>query len=99
MQRKKALKQRVYVAIFAPSKIFLSFRAMKVLPELASKFQEKLVLRERVPEGEFIKKCMLSAVSLICPSEIKNFQNVSFSRTTIQRRIENNANNITEHLR
>ena len=34
--------------------------------------------------GEFIKKCMLSAVSLICPSEIKKFRNVSLSCTTVQ---------------
>ena len=50
-------------------------------------------------EGEFIKKCMLSAVSLICPSKIKKFQNVSLSRTTRQRIIEDIANNITEQLR
>ena len=45
-----------------------------------------------------MKKCMLSAVSLICPSEIKKFQNVSLSRTTIQQRIENIANNRTDQL-
>ena len=46
----KSLKQRVYAPIFALSKTFLSFRAMKVLllSGLASKFQEKLLLRERV---------------------------------------------------
>ena len=50
-------------------------------------------------EEEFIKKCMLSAISLICPSQNKKFQNVSLSRTTIQRRIKDIANNITEQLR
>ena len=45
-----------------------------------------------------MKKYMLSAVSLICPSEIKKFQNVSLSRTTIQRRIEDIANDRTEQL-
>ena len=42
---------------------------------------------------------MLSAVSLICPSEIKKFRNVSLSRTTIQQKIEDITNNITEQLR
>ncbi|XP_039256406.2 general transcription factor II-I repeat domain-containing protein 2A-like [Styela clava] len=41
---------------------------------------------------------MLSAVSLICPSEIKKFQNVSLSRTTVQRRIEDISKNITQQL-
>ena len=43
-----------------------------------------------------IKKCMLRAVSLICPSDIKKFQDVSLSRSTVQRRIEDIAGNITE---
>jgi len=34
-------------------------------------------------EGEFIKKCMLSAVSSICPNETKKFKNISLSRTTV----------------
>ena len=41
---------------------------------------------------------MLRATSLICPSEIKKFQNVSLSRTTVQRRIEDIAENITEQV-
>ena len=41
---------------------------------------------------------MSRAVSLICPSEIKKFQNVSLSRTTVQRRFEDIAENITEQL-
>ena len=41
---------------------------------------------------------MLRAVSLICPNEVKKFENVSFSRTTVQRRIEDIAENITEQL-
>ena len=51
------------------------------------------------PGRGFIKNCMLSAVSLICQSEIKKFQNASLSRITIQRRIKDIANNITEQLR
>ena len=41
---------------------------------------------------------MLRAVSLVCPSEIKKFQNVSLSRTTVQRRSKDIAENITEQL-
>ena len=49
-------------------------------------------------EKEFIKKCMIRAVSLICQNEIKKFENVSLSRTTVQQRIEDIAENITEQL-
>ena len=49
-------------------------------------------------KGQFINKCMLSAVSLICPSEIKKFQNVSLSHTSRQQRIKDIANYITEQL-
>ena len=41
---------------------------------------------------------MLRVVSLICPSEIKKFQNVSLSHTTVQRRFEDIAENVTEQL-
>ena len=46
-------------------------------------------------EGEFIKKCMLRAISLVCSSEIKKFQTVSLSRTTVQRRIKDIVENKT----
>ena len=34
-------------------------------------------------EVEFIRKCMLRAISLICPSEINKFQNVGLSCITV----------------
>ena len=54
----KELKQKVYLPVFAPNKIFLNFHAMKVLllPELSSKFQGKLLLQERVLRRESLSK-------------------------------------------
>ena len=49
-------------------------------------------------EGEFIKKCMLGAVSLICRSKIKKFQYVSLSSTNVQRRADDVAENVTNQL-
>ncbi|XP_076820963.1 general transcription factor II-I repeat domain-containing protein 2-like [Clavelina lepadiformis] len=49
-------------------------------------------------EGEFVKKCMLRAVSRICPREIEKFRSVSLSRTTVQRRVEDIAANLTNQL-
>ena len=51
---KRASEQKVYLSIIAPNQTFLNFQAMKVLllPELASKFQGKLLLRERVLRRE-----------------------------------------------
>ena len=55
---KRALKQKVYLPVLAQNKTFLNFRAMKVLllPELASKFQGKLQLQERVLQRESSSK-------------------------------------------
>ena len=84
-------KQKVYIAIFAVSNFFkLSSNecatairvSFKILGEIAA-------AGKSFTKGEFIKKCMLSAVSLIWPNEI-------IGKKT---RIEDIAENTTERLR
>ncbi|XP_075443375.1 general transcription factor II-I repeat domain-containing protein 2-like [Ascaphus truei] len=50
-------------------------------------------------EGDFIKKCMLIAVSGLCPEKKGTFENVSLSRMTVQRRIADISTNLTDQLK
>ena len=42
-------------------------------------------------DGEFIKECLLDSVELICPEKKAAFENVSLSRRTVMRRVEDIA--------
>uniref|UniRef100_A0A674JUH9 SPIN-DOC-like zinc-finger domain-containing protein n=1 Tax=Terrapene triunguis TaxID=2587831 RepID=A0A674JUH9_9SAUR len=50
-------------------------------------------------EGEFLKKCMLIAVSELCPEKRGIFENVSLSRMTVQRRIADISTNLSDQLK
>ncbi|CAM4604787.1 unnamed protein product [Lepidochelys kempii] len=49
--------------------------------------------------GEFLKKCMLIAVSELCPEKRGIFENVSLSRMTVQRRIADFSTNLSDQLK
>jgi hypothetical protein len=50
-------------------------------------------------EGDFIKKCMLIAVSGLCPGKRGTFENVSLSRMTVQRREADISANLSDQLK
>ena len=50
-------------------------------------------------DGEFVKKCMLLAVSELCPEKMLMFQNISLSLMTVQRRVTDIAANLTDQLK
>lgn len=45
-------------------------------------------------DGEFIKECLLDSAALMCPEKKGAFENVSLSRRTVTRRIEDIAGNL-----
>ena len=45
-------------------------------------------------EGEFVKECLLTCSDILCPKETKTFDNVSLSRRTITRRVEEIATDL-----
>lgn len=49
-------------------------------------------------DGDFAKQCILLAAEKLCPEATNKFKNVSLSRMTIQRRIENLSDDINEQL-
>ena len=53
--------------------------------------------RKCFADGEFEKKCVLLAVSELCPERI--FQNISLSRMIVQRRVANIASILTDQLK
>lgn len=50
-------------------------------------------------DGEFIKECLLDSVALICPEKKAAFENVSLSRRTVTRRVEDIAGNLELQLK
>nr|XP_032662262.1 EPM2A-interacting protein 1-like [Chelonoidis abingdonii] len=50
-------------------------------------------------EGKFLKKCMLIAVSELCPEKRGIFENVSLSHMTVQRRIVDISTNLSDQLK
>ena len=45
-------------------------------------------------DGEFVKECLLAVVDILCPSRKKEIDNISLSRRTVTRRIDELATNI-----
>lgn len=50
-------------------------------------------------EAEFVKQCMVQVSEICCPEKKHIFENVSLSRRTIVRRIENISGNLLDQLR
>jgi galactitol-specific phosphotransferase system IIB component len=50
-------------------------------------------------ESEFVMKCMLIAVSKLCPERRGKFENASLSRMTVQRRIADISSNLSDQLK
>ena len=50
-------------------------------------------------EEEFVKNCMLKVAEIVCPDEQRAFQNVSLSRMTITRRVEEIGSDINDQLK
>lgn len=50
-------------------------------------------------DGEFVKECLLDSVAVICPEKKSAFENVSLSRRTVARRIEDIAGNLELQLK
>ncbi|KAJ4928955.1 hypothetical protein JOQ06_004577 [Pogonophryne albipinna] len=49
-------------------------------------------------EGEFIKKCMLQAASIVCPEKKGQFNNMSLSANTVAERISDLSSDIYDQL-
>uniref|UniRef100_A0A8D2IX21 HAT C-terminal dimerisation domain-containing protein n=1 Tax=Varanus komodoensis TaxID=61221 RepID=A0A8D2IX21_VARKO len=50
-------------------------------------------------DGEFIKKCMLQAASIVCPEKKGQFSNISLSANTVAERISDLSGNVYDQLR
>ena len=50
-------------------------------------------------DGEFVKDCLIVVAECLCPEKRKDFDNISLSRRTITRHIEELATNIESTLK
>ena len=49
-------------------------------------------------DGEFIKSCMVDAARLVCPEVQNKFENISLSRNTVMRRVQDVSKDILRQL-
>ncbi len=49
-------------------------------------------------EGELIKECLVKVANIICPEKMQDFKNISLSRNTVARRIEDLSANLKEQV-
>ena len=67
----------------------------------ASYALSKLIAEKIMPfaEGEFVKECLMAVVDIVCPEKKSLFSNVSLSRRTVTRRIEDLAADVRGSLK
>ncbi|KAM4629813.1 general transcription factor II-I repeat domain-containing protein 2-like [Polymixia lowei] len=49
-------------------------------------------------DGDFIKQCLTKVVGIMCPEKMQDFNNVSMSRNTVVRRIEDLSDNLKQQV-
>ena len=49
-------------------------------------------------DGEFVKECLLAVSEIVCPEKKKDFENISLSRRTVTRRVEDLGSDIESSL-
>ena len=61
----------------------------------------KLIAQHGKPfaDGEFIKQCLTKVAEVMCPEKVQVFNNVSLSRNTVVRRIEDLSANLKDQVR
>jgi hypothetical protein len=50
-------------------------------------------------DGEFVKECLVAAAEVVCPNKADVFKNISLSRMTVTRRVEELTLNVEETLK
>ena len=81
----------------------LFFRTNKIQENATTASYEvaKLIAQHGKPftEGDFIKQCLTKVTEIMCPEKVQEFNNLSLSRNTIMRRIEDLSADLELQLR
>ena len=54
--------------------------------------------RKAFTDGDFIKQCLKKVAGIMCPENLHDFNNVSLSRNTVERRIEDLSANVKHQV-
>ncbi|XP_065811264.1 general transcription factor II-I repeat domain-containing protein 2-like [Labrus bergylta] len=79
------------------------FRTNKIQENATTASYEvaKLIAQHGKPfsDGDFIKQCLIKVTEIMCPEKVQDFINVSLSRNTVVRRIEDLSANLKLQLK
>ncbi|XP_016407553.1 general transcription factor II-I repeat domain-containing protein 2-like [Sinocyclocheilus rhinocerous] len=97
-ERNQKVKQ-LAAALLAQQQFFRANKAQEN-STLASYEVAHLIARHGKPftEGELIKECLMKVATIICPEKMQDFKNISLSRNTVGRRIEDLSANLKEQV-
>ncbi|XP_072221995.1 general transcription factor II-I repeat domain-containing protein 2 [Leuresthes tenuis] len=95
--REEKVKQMA-ASLLAQQQCFLRANKIQETATLASYKVAEVIARHGKPfsDGDFIKQCLTTVAETMCPEKMQEFNNVSMSRNTVVRRIEDLSANL-EH--
>ena len=72
---------------------------MKMLQRASYRISKIIVKSGRALScGDFIKECLTVAAETVCPNQTRAFSQISLSRNTVTRRIEDMAQDVREQI-
>ncbi|XP_067933366.1 general transcription factor II-I repeat domain-containing protein 2-like [Watersipora subatra] len=98
-EREQKVKQMV-AKLQGQQQYFLRAQKVQEKATIASYEVAQLIARHDKPfsDGDLIKHCLVKVAEIMCPEKVQDFNNVSISRNTVARRIEDLSANVKLQL-
>lgn len=99
MERERKVKQMT-ASLLAQQQHFFRANKLQENSTVASYAVSQLIAEHGKPlsDGEFVKHCLIKVAEIMCPEKTQDFSNVSLSRQTVTRRIEDLSANLNQQV-
>lgn len=100
LERERKVKQ-LTASLLAQQQQFFRANKLQENSTMASYVVAQLIAEHGKPfsDGEFVKLCLTKVVGIMCPEKMVDFSNVSLSRQTVARRIEDLSANLNQQVK